>query len=398
MLRSSFAAPVTVATLVAAVVPALRAAQSPSPRRLGTPTAELSESFSSVAGLRELSDGRVVLLDSRERAVWLTDAAFATRTRLGREGSGPGEYTRPSGLAALPADTTWIIDGGNRRNLVIAPNGKIPRDEAQLTIRPSEGVTYTVTPRGTDAQGRLYMTLPLGLIDRGPDDKGETPILRYDRRTSKFDTVATFVDRTRIRLTPGAGQPVGGGAGGTVRMGFSTGGTGYMARDEWTVAPDGAVALIRAEPYRIDWKLPDGTLRQGQAVGYTKVRVRDAEKQELLDELKARGGATLTTRGADGRTQTQSVPAAAPQSWEEFKPPFVGGTAVAAPNGTVWVLRSAPAGEKEGTWDVFDRAGTLVDRVVLPKRSRVVGFGNGRVYVARYDEDDLMYVARYALR
>jgi len=32
---------------------------------------------------------------------------------------------------------------------------------------------------------------------------------------------------------------------------------------------------------------------------------------------------------------------------------------------------------------------------VLPKRSRLVGFGNGTVYTARFDEDDLQYLQKH---
>jgi hypothetical protein len=33
----------------------------------------------------------------------------------------------------------------------------------------------------------------------------------------------------------------------------------------------------------------------------------------------------------------------------------------------------------------------------MPKRSRVVGFGKDVVYVARVDDDDLMYIGRYPM-
>jgi hypothetical protein len=65
------------------------------------------------------------------------------------------------------------------------------------------------------------------------------------------------------------------------------------------------------------------------------------------------------------------------------------------PEGEVWVLRTRPAGDKVPTYDVFDRNGALVKKVVLNPRSRVVGFGRGAVYVTRSDEDDLLYLERY---
>jgi hypothetical protein len=39
----------------------------------------------------------------------------------------------------------------------------------------------------------------------------------------------------------------------------------------------------------------------------------------------------------------------------------------------------------------------VVGRVALPADTRLVGFGNGTVYLARSDEDDLQYLQRYRL-
>ena len=86
----------------------------------------------------------------------------------------------------------------------------------------------------------------------------------------------------------------------------------------------------------------------------------------------------------------------------ETKPPydagpgFAGGAVLIAPEGEVWVLRTRPAGDKIPTYDVFDRTGALIKKVSLNPSSRVVGFGKGVVYVARSDEDDLVYLQRFA--
>ncbi|HEX6314779.1 MAG TPA: hypothetical protein VFZ73_07965, partial [Gemmatimonadaceae bacterium] len=255
--------------------------------------AELSEPLSSIAGVRELSNGRVIILDSRERTVWVTDPGLRQATRIGREGQGPQEYTRPTALVALPGDTTWVVDPGNNRNLVLGPTGAIVGTQLQITIKPSEGVTYSSTARGVDRQGRMFVALPLGLIDRGPNDKGDTPILRYDRSTNRFDTVATFNDPTRLN----AGSPRR--VGGTGGVGFgASGGRAFAGRDEWAVASDGAIALVRWKPYRVDWRLPDGNTITGPEIAYAPVRVGDAEKQEYLEALRARGSGSMTTRGA----------------------------------------------------------------------------------------------------
>lgn len=57
-----------------------------------------------------------------------------------------------------------------------------------------------------------------------------------------------------------------------------------------------------------------------------------------------------------------------------------------------------PANSPNVVYDVFDERGVRVDRVQLPARSRVVGFGNASVYVNERDTDDLPHLRKYALR
>ena len=54
------------------------------------------------------------------------------------------------------------------------------------------------------------------------------------------------------------------------------------------------------------------------------------------------------------------------------------------------------AGEP-ATYDVFDRSARPVGTVLLEHGARVVGFGDGAVYVVTFDEFDLNYLERHAL-
>ena len=50
-------------------------------------------------------------------------------------------------------------------------------------------------------------------------------------------------------------------------------------------------------------------------------------------------------------------------------------------------------------YDVIGAGGELVERVVIPERSHVVGFGrNGVVYIVRKDDDDLQYLHRVRIK
>ncbi|MEO7360975.1 MAG: hypothetical protein ABI120_11635 [Gemmatimonadaceae bacterium] len=64
-----------------------------------------AESFSSIVSVRVLSSGMVLAVDGKELEVQLLDASGKTIRQIGRKGSGPAEYSRPTALIALPHDT-----------------------------------------------------------------------------------------------------------------------------------------------------------------------------------------------------------------------------------------------------------------------------------------------------
>jgi hypothetical protein len=61
--------------------------QAPSgPRSLGTADAVVVEGFTDVAGLRELSDGRVLLVDPQERRIVLLGSDLSHEAEVGPTG------------------------------------------------------------------------------------------------------------------------------------------------------------------------------------------------------------------------------------------------------------------------------------------------------------------------
>src|SRR5690606_21565389 len=131
-------------------------AQSIPLTRLGQPVVEFDVELSQVTGLRELSDGRIVVLDARERIVHLLDPRTRSATRIGGEGSGPGEYLRPNAILALPNDTTLISDFGNTRYLVLGAGGRVLGTRPLLQFKPAAGVAYSMTIRYVDRKGNFY--------------------------------------------------------------------------------------------------------------------------------------------------------------------------------------------------------------------------------------------------
>ena len=63
----------------------------------------------------------------------------------------------------------------------------------------------------------------------------------------------------------------------------------------------------------------------------------------------------------------------------------------------MWVSRNIPADVAKTVYDVFDGRGERVDRVELPARNRVVGFGLASIYAVERDEKGAVSLRKYKL-
>jgi hypothetical protein len=369
------------------------------PLVLAKPDAEYAEPFSQLSAVRELRDGRVIATDVRDKVVQLIDLRTGNAVKVGREGQGPGEYAMPQTLVALPGDTTALWDPLNTRYLLIGPDGKTG-GEFRLEEAPTPGpggrggmLIGGANPRGTDTRGRIfYEGRALSFSDQGAPVIADTaPILRYDRSTKRSDTLAwVHLPPNNVRVSGGRGNTM-------VMMGAQP----FARRDEWAPLPDGGVAIARVADYHVDLFAANGARRaSGPAVRFDVLPVTEADKDEYRKARMSAIGMTVrveggvTTRGAG---PVGNIPAMPEPEWPATKPPFGSQSVFARSNGEVWVLRSRRAGDRVPVYDVFDATGRMIGRVQLPERTRLIGFGNGTVYVVRVDEDDLQYLQRYRL-
>ena len=91
----------TVAAEPSVVVGGYRGADEP---------ADSSHLVWAIAGLAPLSDGRIAVLSSREKKLFLFEPSGAFAGSIGREGRGPGEFWYPQHLQVLPGDTLVVWD------------------------------------------------------------------------------------------------------------------------------------------------------------------------------------------------------------------------------------------------------------------------------------------------
>lgn len=104
---------------------------------LTKPVASTTDPLSQIIAVRELSDGRVLVVDIKEKSVQLLDGKLQLIKPIGREGKGPGEYAMPVGLVPMPSDVTYLVDLMWQRFLPIEPDGSTGAPVAFTALAPS---------------------------------------------------------------------------------------------------------------------------------------------------------------------------------------------------------------------------------------------------------------------
>ncbi|MGD8866383.1 MAG: hypothetical protein PVI01_02115 [Gemmatimonadales bacterium] len=352
--------------------------------KLSKPEASFPEPFSSIAGLRELPEGRVVVSDRLEIALRIVDLNAGTVEEIGHEGGGPGEYRMPGDLLWLPGDSTLLVDFGNMRLTTIAPDGTLG---GSLGMMHPEG--FMLFPRGTDAEGRLYFDRSNVMsMQPGESLPDSFAVVSLDRGTGVIDTIAMLPRPEVARVTSGGG-------------GFAFSGSGVLpfeSANDWAVARDGRVALAWGDDYRLEWRSRGGGGVVGPVVAYEPVEITRADKEAWADRMSSASVSVVSTGGGSGRSRAFSMPRPDIDAldWPEVKPPFGRSAVSVTPEGEAWVRRYVAAGDPE-TYDVFDAAARRVRQVVLPSDRRLVGFGRGVLYAVYVDGDDLQWLERYGI-
>ena len=359
--------------------------QEPPTVRLSKPLAEFPDTFDQLNSVMELQDGRALATDFAGPTIQLVDFARGTRTTLGRKGAGPNEYMMPDRPLLSAADTILVPDVGQSRFLRVTADGRVAGSFAFPAAAAMSGQFH-----GADRLGRLYYLGSRYGEERGVGQRSaksvdaafagvsdSAPLLRWDRARNRIDTLA------RLHLAPLAKPGSGGSAGHQVIMSRPQ---PFGAEDDWAVTPDGRVAIIRAADYHVDWIAPDGKRLTSPANPFRREPVTRADRDRILKPVQAMlsGGAKFTV----------AAPKESDFVWPAAKPPFVAHFTLVTPEGRIWVQRSVADGA-EPLYDELDAQGRVVRRYVLPRGSRVVGFGKAAVYVTHPDEDDLIHLQRF---
>ena len=344
------------------------------------PTVIVDHDFTQIRGLRELVDGRVLVTDRLEEKVYVLQPKTGAIQTIGRPGRGPAEYHLPTAVFATPGDSSVLIDEGNARIAIIGPDLRISRSFALMI----PDVPMSSGPRGRDARGRYIAQIPGWFRARGPAHD-TVDIVRFDATTQRVDTIASVRGYTRpndggYRATPGFGM------------------VPFMPQDVWTVAPDGAIAIVRSGDYHVEWIAPDGKATRGAPVPFEAIPVTTADKYAYtrrFSELSSIGGKDpnggMTATPAEFRSAAAIKQMVETNVFSTVKGPFTDSAPIVAGDGSLWVERSAPDGSAP-RYDIFNRTGRRVRTAQLPRGRRLIAVGRESAYLVSEDSDGLQHL------
>ncbi len=336
--------------------------------------------FTFITSVRELSDGRVIVTDGREQQLLVLDFATGTSREIGRKGRGPGEYAMVAMVRPLAGDSSMMVDLGTRRWVMFLGDrivDVVPPDHP--AILATQGFFLYA-----DAAGRVVRRFDPPTRDGTTyrTDRDSGAVVFVSRRTGRADTVASvrLAPRRLTQQTNAEGRVIA----------SSTFPTQLLpAEEDFVLFPDGALAVARLDPFRVDWLLPDGRRVRGDSLPVPKLAVTARERRAY----EARNA------GAQSQPTPAGVPAPPAADFPQFIPPFPLGQGVfAGPRGLLLVRRTKSADYPAMSYLVIDRRARLVGTFTLSNRERVEGASDRYLYVSARDEDDVVRLRRHAWR
>jgi len=364
---------------VACAMSSSLAAQRPAIIKLQPQDARLETAFTAITSIRELSDGRVLVTDPRDLQLVVADFRSGDVRQISRRGGGPGEYGMAAPVQPIGGDSSLMVDFMQRRWLLLHADrmvATVSQDDA--VVRATRGFAF-----GTD---RLGHVLTVGYTDP-PDGQLVTTLrdssllLLVHRGSGRTDTLTRILERPTARtVTRNAKGEVTASSARALRL---------RVGEQYKLHEDGSLAIIRINPFRVDWRSPEGRWTLGAALPVPVIRMNNREKQASL----ARTARSMAANPSSTPLPPQLV--TPDDDWPDVMPPYVMGETIFSPEGHV-IFRRQPSADQPGiAYHVVDRRGRLVGMIELKDNERLFASGARSIYVVETDADDLKYIRRH---
>lgn len=352
-------------------------AQIDRPRPLKPADGWLQEPLTAIGGVRELSDGTVLVSDRQDLVVFLGDFRSHAIRRVAGAGEGPGEFRSVEKPIAMGGDSTLFADRQLLRWVLFDGGRPVAtwKQDPSVNMRAQETVGWALGRTAT-VQGvshRRSVGVPFARSRSNAESLmvliHEWTVGRGGLRRVRSDTVERIIGRAQGQTVARRGDLL------------------YQLENPLAVEEqvvyfrDGWLALVRLAPYRVDWRAPDGSWRRGAPIEGVGPPV-DATMQRALVAWQWPQVTPLF-----GNNELPP--------WPRFLPPFLNDAAIAAPRGMVAIRRAYNPTAPATVYDLVGRTGKLVDRIKLPVTERILGFGGNSVFVVGSDQDDVQRLYRH---
>jgi len=371
--------PDTVIARTAGAVPEALVRRTVADMRIA-PAADDTSLFGETSEFDAAPNGRLFVYDRSAEAIFLFDSTGALLRRIGRAGSGPGEFNGNSGMVALPDGRLAQWDPGNGRLSFFSSDGVY--DSSWVV---SSGF-YTTDGVYADADGSIFLRLPVterrdgdilgrfGLVRLGEDGAWVDSIVPPDLPVNSITYIAEM------------------------EGGMSAMGPRHSPRLSWDWHPNGYFVSASGDRYVIESSRPERALRI----------VRDAEDVPVSAEERAYDEERVTwqmrTNDPGWTFRGPAIP--------DTKPPIA--DVRATRDGRIWAQvptpsERIPADERmpqrpngppppqfrdRPAYEVFAEDGRFLGRVALPLNAILIEADGNTVWTLERDADGLPAIVR----
>jgi sugar lactone lactonase YvrE len=327
--------------------------------RIGRPESDGPESFGNITAADIDQLGRVWVADAQQHQIRIFSPQGHHVRSIGRQGGGPAEFRRISGMAWAPDGLLWVLDDGNARFAVYDTTGRL------VTTHPRSSLMATLPwPGRFDSRGRFYDVD--GTL--APDGSIITWIIRTDAAGQPRDTFRLpRFEEERFQITRGDAR----------NQHVTQVTVPFTGRQVWTLDPQGRVWIANTAKYRIERHTFDGVVDAVVEREHPRVPVTRDERAGMLKAYPE-----FTRQG--GKIDISRIPDVHP----------VHGGFLFDDAGRLWVMPVTGRREQR-VLDVFEPDGRYLGRVALPAphRSTLKAIRGNRMVVVIRDDDDVQSLA-----
>lgn len=298
---------------------------------------------------------------------------------FGREGSGPGEFSRIETMG-WRADTIWVFDVIQQRISYISADGELLRTESmprglraadQVAEPPLGGLAIPVG-LGPDQISYVSFALPLGPAQPPPFD--DSLLISRMLSDGTLDRFVSQAPRGRVSVTTATGS---------ASLPFPV--RGFVA-----VSPTAERFVEAFAPL------------EGTDGGIVKVAMRDGDGVQLWAHGFPVALVPLPKEVADSavaaRLEELQDPDLRRAFRDEYQPPAHYPPIedlVLGSDGTLWIVGVADRGFRHHL--AVDSSGGLIGRVLVPRDGRVRAGNRGSIWVIEHDEFNVESLVRYSV-